>query len=231
MAHFTMGGVRVNARCESTLPGLFGAGEVTGGLHGANRCEGNALPETQVFGKIAGQVAAQYVETAKRPKPSDTLIEETIDKTMGFAEKSDGVQHFEVREKIQNIMWEKVGVVRSMEGTEKAVKEFEQIRQEDLPRLFLKNKGKLYNRELFEALETINMFQVGEAMARCAALRKESRGAHFLLDLQERDDDNFLVNAVSWLEDGEIKVRHEPVVMTRLRPEEVDKKWLDLEKE
>jgi fumarate reductase (CoM/CoB) subunit A len=229
MAHFTMGGVRVNPQCETKIRGLFGAGEVTGGLHGANRCEGNALPETQVFGKISGQVAAEYIESTPPTKPRDSLIEDTYNKIMGFSKKEDGIQHFEIRKKIQKIMWNKVGVVRTLENTEKAVKEFEQIKKEDLPRLFLKNQAKAYNRELFEALETVNMFQVGEAMAKSASLRKESRGAHYLIDLPERDDKKFLVNAITWLEGDELKIRHQPANITKLRPEEVDKKWLDLE--
>jgi succinate dehydrogenase/fumarate reductase flavoprotein subunit len=127
------------------------------------------------------------------------------------------------------MMWKQVGVVRTTEGLEKAVKEFGRMRQEDVPQLLVKYRGQRYNRELFEALETLNMVEVGEVMARSAALRKESRGAHFLRDLPERDDKNWLVNAVAQQKGGQLVIRHEPVVIRRLRPEGGREKWVDLE--
>ena len=229
MAHFTMGGVRINGRCETNVAGLYAAGEVTGGLHGANRCEGNALPETQTFGAIAGREAAQYVEASKATQTRNALVEKVKEKAFPFLNRKDGIRHFEIRKKLQDIMWRQVGVVRTTEGLEKGVEELERIRQEDLGRLFVKHTGLAYNRELFEALETINMVLVGEAMARSAVLRKESRGAHYLRDLPERDDKNWLANAIVWLEDDDLVIRHEPVVMTRLRPEGGKDKWVDQE--
>jgi fumarate reductase (CoM/CoB) subunit A len=229
MAHFTMGGVRINSRCETNLLGLYAAGEVAGGLHGANRCEGNALPETQTFGAIAGREASVYVESARGAKPEDGVVSEIMKSNLGLTQREHGIQHFEIRKKVQEMMWKQVGVVRTTEGLEKAVKEFEKIRHEDLPRLFVKYRGPSYNRELFEALETINMVQVGEVMTRSAVLRRESRGAHYLRDLPERDDKNWLVNAIARLKGDEIVIRHEPVVMTRLRPERGEEKWVDQE--
>ncbi len=229
MAHFTMGGVRINTRCETNIGGLYAAGEVTGGLHGANRCEGNALPETQTFGAIAGREASQHVESAKITKSTDALVERVKETALPFIKRTRGIQHFEIRKRVQEIMWKQVGVVRTTDGLEKAVRAFDEIKENDLPRLTLKHRGRTYNRELFEALETINMVQVGEAMARSAALRKESRGAHYLRDLPERDDRNWLVNAIVQLKDGALAIRHEPVVMTRLRPEGGEEKWVDQE--
>lgn len=229
MAHFTMGGVRINPRCETNIQGLYAAGEVTGGLHGANRCEGNALPETQTFGAIAGREAAGYAETARVSRPSDDLVKEAMKTPLALMQKKSGIQHFEIRKKVQDMMWKQVGVVRTSEGLEKAVKEFDRMRQEDVPQLLVKYRGQRYNRELFEALETLNMVEVGEVMARSAALRKESRGAHFLRDLPERNDKDWLVNAVAQRKGGQLVIRHEPVVITRLRPEGGREKWVDLE--
>lgn len=229
MAHFTMGGVRINTRCETNIQGLYAAGEVTGGLHGANRCEGNALPETQTFGAIAGREAAGYAKSAKVTKPSTSLVKEVMKTPLALMQKKNGIQHFEIRKKVQDTMWKQVGVVRTSEGLEKAVKEFDRMRQEDVPQLLVKYRGQRYNRELFEALETLNMVEVGEVMTRSAALRKESRGAHFLRDLPERNDKDWLVNAVAQRKAGQLFIRHEPVVITRLRPEGGREKWVDLE--
>lgn len=229
MAHYTMGGVRVNTKCETNIPGLYAGGEVTGGLHGANRCEGNALPETQTFGAIAGREASHYVETAKVTKPTDAMVAQTMSLILDLTQRKDGIQHFDVRKRVQETMWKHVGVVRTTQGLEEAVKEFDRIKREELPRLFVKHRGSSYNRELFEALETINMVQIGEVMTRSAALRKESRGAHYLRDIPERDDKNWLVNAIACLKDGEGAIRHEPVVMTKLRPEGGKEKWVDRE--
>ena len=229
MAHFTMGGVRINPRCETNIAGLYAAGEVTGGLHGANRCEGNALPETQTFGAIAGREASSYVESAKISRPTDAVVDKAMETTLPFLKRKDGIQHFDVRKKVQEIMWKQVGVVRTTGGLEKAVEAFDRIKHEDVGRIFVKHTGQAYNRELFEALETMNMVLVGEAMARSAVLRKESREAHYLRDLPERDDKNWLVNAIAELKGDEIVIRHEPVVMTRLRPEGGKEKWVDQE--
>jgi fumarate reductase (CoM/CoB) subunit A len=229
MAHFTMGGVRINPRCETNIQGLYAAGEVTGGLHGANRCEGNALPETQTFGAIAGREAAGYAETARVSRPSDDLVKEAMKTPLALMQKKSGIQHFEIRKKVQDMMWKQVGVVRTSEGLENAVREFDRMEQEDVPQLLVKYRGQRYNRELFEALETLNMVEVGEVMARSAALRKESRGAHFLRDLPERDDKNWLVNTVAQRKGGQLVIRHKPVVITRLRPEGGREKWVDLE--
>jgi len=229
MAHFTMGGVRINPRCETNIQGLYAAGEVTGGLHGANRCEGNALPETQTFGAIAGREAAGYAETARVSRPSDDLVKEAMKTPLALMQKKSGIQHFEIRKKVQDMMWKQVGVVRTSEGLEKAVKEFDCMKEVDVPQLLVKYRGQRYNRELFEALETLNMAEVGEVMARSAALRKESRGAHFLRDLPERNDKDWLVNAVAQRKASQLVIRHEPVVITRLRPEGGREKWVDLE--
>lgn len=229
MAHFTMGGVRINTRCETNIPGLYAAGEVTGGLHGANRCEGNALPETQTFGAIAGRAAVGYAETARVSKPSGDLVKEAMKTPLALIQKKNGIQHFEIRKKVQETMWKQVGVVRTTEGLEKAVKEFDRMKQQDVPQLLVKYRGQRYNRELFEALETLNMVEVGEVMARSAALRKESRGAHFLRDLPERNDKDWLVNAVAQRKAGQLVIRHDPVLITRLRPEGGREKWVDLE--
>jgi succinate dehydrogenase/fumarate reductase flavoprotein subunit len=148
---------------------------------------------------------------------------------LALIQRKNGIQHFEIRKKVQDTMWKQVGVVRTTEGLEKAVKEFDRMKQEDVPQLLVKCRGQRCNRELFEALETLNMVEVGEVMARSAALRKESRGAHFLRDLPERNDGDWLVNAVAQRKAGQLIIRHEPVVITRLRPEGGREKWVDLE--
>ena len=227
MAHFTMGGIRINTKCGTNIAGLYAAGEVAGGVHGANRCEGNALPETQTFGAIAGREASIHVETAKNLKPAESLVAEAMKKVAAITTREEGIQHFEIRRRVQETMWKQVGVVRTGSGLAAAVKEFDRIKHEDLPRLTVKHTGHRYNRELFEALETINMVEVGEVMARSAALRKESRGAHYLRDLPERDDENWLVNAIAKQKAGEVVIRHEPVVITKLRPRGGKTKWVD----
>jgi fumarate reductase (CoM/CoB) subunit A len=227
MAHFTMGGVRINTKCETNIAGLYAAGEVAGGLHGANRCEGNALPETQTFGAIAGREASGYVETAKDSKPTEGFVAEAMKRVLDITKRGKGIQHFEIRKRVQETMWKQVGVVRTTAGLAAAVKEFDRIKHEDLPRLMVKHQGHGYNRELFEALETLNMVEVGEVMARSAALRRESRGAHYLRDLPERDDENWLVNAIAHQKAGKVVIRHEPAVITKFRPKGGKAKWVD----
>lgn len=222
VAHFFMGGVEIDERCETGIPGLLAGGEVTAGVNGANRIEGNALAETQVFGALAGERAAEYANKAPNVCPSRDDVESRIRAVEALLERNEGLTQLEVRRKIQDIMWKAVGVVRRGDHLEKAVSDLERIRVDMVPRICVKNKQRTYNREWFEALETMNMALVAESMARSALSRKESRGAHYRTDYTKRDNENWLKNSVISLDrDGNLVLSYKPVTITKLPPMEV----------
>ncbi|GAB4244530.1 MAG: fumarate reductase subunit A [Thermoleophilia bacterium] len=218
VAHFYMGGVRCNENCATAVPGLYVAGEVTAGVNGANRIEGNALSETQVQGRIAGTMAAQWAANAGTAKVDESQAQELTGRYRALTERTEGASQLALRTEAQEIMWKYVGVVRDGEGLEKACARLSSLR-EQAEGICVRAKVKEVNKELVEAIETQNLITVAEAMAVAALARKETRGSHYRRDFANEDDPQWLVNSIVSLADGQIKLRHEPVDFCYLRPD------------
>ena len=183
-AHHFMGGLKINPDASSSLKNLFGAGEVCGGVHGANRLGGNALADTQVFGKIAG-VSASEAAKATEIKTNDEQVQEEASRIESLIKKGS-IKPQEFKENIKNLMWEKVAIVREEKTLNEALKELQKM-QENLDKLDVSDK-KQYNTELMTALEVINMVEICILIVKSAILRRESRGAHFRSDFPETID-------------------------------------------
>ncbi len=181
-AHFFMGGVRINTDCETTLPGLFACGEVSGGAHGANRLSGNALTETQVFGAIAGRTAAQFARSRASTTIDLSQANPIIERIQQLSASSDGLCPFKLREQLQQLAWRQVGVIRDQDGLEKALTTLKSWETEALPKLRVRTDADHYNTELVKALEFENMIQVLKATTISAMMRRESCGAHYRVD-------------------------------------------------
>jgi fumarate reductase (CoM/CoB) subunit A len=211
-AHFFMGGVRINEKCETNLEGLYAAGEVSGGVHGANRMGGNALVEIIVFGARAGRYAAEYAKRADWIEPEEAPIKEEHDRLYGFF-KSEGVAPKTVMDKIATFMAENVGVGRTGTDIKKALSEIESLRADVLPKLRAP-QGLRFNLGWIEAIQVPYMVDVAEMIARSALFRTESRGAHYREDYPETDP--------KWLNHTRIKKNMElgtvPVIITKLNP-------------
>jgi succinate dehydrogenase/fumarate reductase flavoprotein subunit len=133
-AHFFMGGVRIKERCETNIEGLYAAGEVSGGVHGANRMGENALVEIIVLGARASRYAAEYAKRADWIEPEEAPIKEEHDRLYGFF-KIEGVAPKTVMDKIATFMAEYVGVGRRGTDLMKALSEIESLRADVLPKL------------------------------------------------------------------------------------------------
>ena len=217
-SHFFMGGVRVDASGATTLEGLYGAGEVSGGVHGANRLSGNACTQIVVQGKRAGAAAAEYASSAEQPKLEEDKVEMLRKEYIASLERKEGVNPYEIRKKMHKISWEKVGILRSGEGLKEALGEIEQICQIDLPQVFCRSKDRIYNREWMEALQLRNMLTVLKAVALSAQERRESRGAHYRKDFPKMNNREWLRNIVAGNHKGEMTLATIPVVITRFTP-------------
>jgi len=213
VAHFFMGGIKIDENCYTGVPGLLAAAETTSGVHGANRIEGNALTETQVFGSIAGENAARDAQKMKsHPDVSGKNIEQCIGEYKRMFEHMEGGdRYFALRKQIQKTMWESVGVVRSNDKLEPAVTKLSEMRRAMLKNTYIKDNSKHFNREFLEAIETKNMLIQAEAMALSAFERKESRGAHYRLDYPEENNAEWLVNITVKLENEDLIVEQTPV--------------------
>lgn len=184
-AHHFMGGVKINENCESSIANLYAAGEASGGVHGANRLGGNALADTQVFGKIAGENAAKAAKTVDFEENPEMFKAEE-DRITGLI-KDGSIKPQELKKRIKKLMWEKVSIIRNEKNLNEALKELMEM-EKSLNDLKVEDK-KQYNTDLQTALEVINMVQIATLVVKSAILRRESRGAHFREDYPETKDE------------------------------------------
>jgi len=218
-AHHFMGGVQINESAETNIPGLYAAGEVTGGVHGGNRLGGNALADTQVFGRRAGENAAKHALKNSMLPVDRKQISREIRRAQKFLKKKEGVRPVEVKGKLTSLMWDKVGIFRTGREIQEAIVEIERVKEKELPKLCIMDSKTRYNREWVEALEIENLVTVAEMVARAALMREESRGAHYRRDFPKTDNQNWFVNIVIRQERGRMVFEKVPVVTTIMKPE------------
>lgn len=215
--HYSNGGIKVNERTETNIPGFFAGGECIGGMMGANRLSGNAFMEFFIWGYRAGRFAAEYALNSGEVNVNDQQVEKLREKIFAPLERNNGIKPIKFRRQLQKLAWEKVGIVRSGEGLNFAIREIKQM-WNDIPCQFVSSKSKTYNREWFEALENENMLLCLELAARAALIRKESRGAHYRTDFPKTDYINWTKNIIVKLEDSKAKFMIVPAVITTFPP-------------
>ena len=184
-AHHFMGGLKINTDASTSLKNLFGAGEVCGGVHGANRLGGNALADTQVFGKIAGESASEIAHKTSIKTNDDFVLKEAL-RIEGLIKKGS-IKANDFKEKIKQLMWENVAIIRDEKSLNYALKELMSMR-DDLDSIDVSDEVE-YNTSLITALEVINMVEICILIVKSAILRRESRGAHFRSDYPESKDE------------------------------------------
>ncbi len=178
ICHFTMGGIAIDEWGQTDVEGLYAAGEVVGGVHGANRHGGNALTSALVFGARAGRKAAEYAREMSAIKPSG--FEEELQRYEGL--RGEGVKAEELLERLRRLMWSKVGILREKDGLKEALKEIEEMRDE------AEEVKAATRREMLRALELPMALDTAEMICRSALRRTESRGAHYRVDYPEEDE-------------------------------------------
>ncbi|OLC73244.1 MAG: fumarate reductase/succinate dehydrogenase flavoprotein subunit [Gemmatimonadetes bacterium 13_1_40CM_4_69_8] len=176
--HYVMGGVKVDAESQmSTVPGLFAAGEVAGGMHGANRLGGNSLSDLLVFGRRAGQHAAELAKRRGRPPASPrAAVDAAVQGALAPFERPTGENPFAVQAALQDVMQRKAGIVRDRSGLEQTLAELERLTER--ARHVGIAGSREYNPGWHTALDLRSLLAVSEMTARAALERTESRGAH-----------------------------------------------------
>jgi succinate dehydrogenase / fumarate reductase flavoprotein subunit len=211
--HYVMGGVEVEPdSAQSRVPGLYAAGEVAGGMHGANRLGGNSLGDLLVFGKRAGEHAADYAKGlgGSRPAVSDADVDAAAKEDLKPFETEGGENPYTVHQELQNVMQDLVGIIR-VESELVAAQEKIEAFKERISRLTVEGHRQ-YNPGWNLAMDLRNMLLVSEAVAKAANERKESRGGHTRDDFPETDygywgHQNLIVELA---EDGNhVNVRHQ----------------------
>jgi len=213
-AHFHMGGVRIDAGCRTSIAGLLAAGEDTGGVHGANRLGGNGVAESTVFGAIAGETAAAYCRA--HPLPAFDRAEADAAAARAARFLRPGRSPYALRQRLDALMWEKGGLVRDAAGLMEAAAELRQFKAA------LESVGvpgdRAYNPGWQEALDVESLLTVAPLLVASAALRTESRGAHYRDDYPQPDDAHWLRRVVVRKAGDDLALSTEPVRFARLRP-------------
>jgi succinate dehydrogenase / fumarate reductase flavoprotein subunit len=226
-AHYAMGGLptdvegRVILNEESrVIPGFYAAGEAACvSVHGANRLGTNSLVDLVVFGRRAGKHVLDFIPDAELPPlpadPEFTARAQIAD----LLNRPKGERASELREAMQEVMMDKVSVVRDATGLTAAKEEINRIRLA-YNHVAIDDRGTCFNTDLSEALELGCMIDCAEAIVAGALAREESRGAHYREDFQTRDDKNWLAHTLVYRTSGGLQMRKKPVTITEFEPKE-----------
>ncbi len=209
--HYSMGGVRVEAETAmSCVPGLFAAGEVAGGMHGANRLGGNSLSDLVVFGRRAGLSASEFAKKNSQAKINEKEIEKAEKEVTSFFENS-GENPYTVHMELQDLMQANVGIFRIEDDIQKAISGLSKLKEKAKK---IKIEGsRMYNPGWHMAYDLQNMIMYAEAIARAAIQRKESRGAHSRIDYPDpNSNDATWTSLVKLGTNGEMVVEKAPVI-------------------
>jgi succinate dehydrogenase / fumarate reductase flavoprotein subunit len=213
--HYVMGGVEVDAdSAATTVPGLYAAGEVSGGMHGSNRLGGNSLSDLLVFGKRAGEYAARYVdELGARPAGSSADVEAAVTTALAPLEREGGENPYDLWHELQTVMQDLVGIIRRKHELEESLKRLADLRERIAK--VTATGGRRYNPGWHLALDLRNMLVVSECTAMAALAREESRGGHTREDFPAMDPRWRMVNLVCSVEGDEVRLTEQPVPTMR----------------
>ncbi len=216
-AHYMMGGVEFNPDCTTELPGLFVAGEDAGGVHGANRLGGNGVANSTVFGAVAGDTMAAWVKKEARLRdPDQAAIIEAIARCEPKAAGPHGSLE-PLRERLYEMMWEKVGIIRDAAGLKSALSELSAI-AEELSNTGIADANRAFSLTWHDWLNLKSLVATSQAIAQAALAREDSRGAHYREDFPESGPLEGSWYTRSQLEGGRIAIGKVPVAFTRVRP-------------
>jgi succinate dehydrogenase / fumarate reductase flavoprotein subunit len=216
--HYMMGGIRVDAEtAQSTIPGLYAAGEAAAGLHGANRLGGNSLSDLLVFGRRSGKAAAEYAKSAPASALDSSQLE-AAEREMLAPFAHNGEYPYEIHRDLQEIMQSLVGIFRTDEDLRKALGSLEHFK----PRVASVriDGSRMFNPGWHLTQDLKSMLLISEAVARSALARQESRGAHSRLDYPKLDEAWGKKNNIISEQGGTMTLRQEAV---REMPEDLQK--------
>ena len=226
-AHYAMGGIPTNVYGEvlldenkTVVPGLFAAGECACvSVHGANRLGCNSLLDIVVFGKHAGQRAAEYANGADFAA-LPTAPEQPARAALEVFYKGDGAEKvFDLANEMKHEMFANMGVFRIEEGMKHALAKIRELK-ERIKHIKVSDSGKIFNMELINAWELNNLLELAEVTTVSALARQESRGGHAREDFPKRDDANWLKHTLAYKKDGKVELKYKTVAITKYQPKE-----------
>ncbi len=227
-AHYQMGGVRIDTHCQSNLKGLLVCGEDAGGVHGANRLGGNGICDSTVYGRRAGDVAAALASEEDIHPYQETEAERM---RMGWLRpflRESGENVYEIRDEIEDLMWEKAGLLRTgnklTEAAERLDYFLEKIDSANVAHRYLAH----YNMEWNNIIDVTNLITVCRMVVNSARCREESRGAHYREDFPETDNEKWLINIYQTKGEGfHLNLTQKPVVLNRFRRDDIEDRFFE----
>jgi fumarate reductase flavoprotein subunit len=222
-SHYQMGGVKIDIHCRSNLKGLLVAGEDAGGTHGANRLGGNGICDSTVFGRRAGDMAAELALQENLHPFRESQAEAIRMRWLRPFLNESGQDIYPIRDEIKNLMWEKVGLVRTGKQMEEAIGRLGDLAQ-DVDRTRVENRQLVrYNMEWHNIIDVTNSIAVCTMVAHSALRREESRGAHYREDFTGTDNKDWLVNIyLARKGERDMELTTKPVNLTRLKMEDLE---------
>ncbi|GAA0718599.1 fumarate reductase/succinate dehydrogenase flavoprotein subunit [Dactylosporangium roseum] len=215
--HYVMGGVEVDAdSTAAAVSGLFAAGEVSGGMHGSNRLGGNSLSDLLVFGKRAGEFAANYATETGRRRPSAAAVDAAVETALAPLTRGEGGENpYTLHHELQEIMGTLVGIIRREGELQESIGRLAELK-ERVKKVGV-GGGRKYNPGWHLALDLRNMLVVSECTAKAALERTESRGGHTREDHPKMDPNWRRVNLVCSLDGEDVRLERKPLPV--MRPE------------
>jgi len=218
-SHYQCGGIYINERGESSVPGLYACGECEGNFQGANRLAGSALCDTQTMGAQVGGCAADDAKKNELLEPDKSSVNEQLDMVKNFlSDKKQKVRPVFLKEEILKAMDEYVAPFRSGKGLEKGLSIIQALRNE-VDKVSVPDVGR-YNLELREAIETKLAVDAAQLTIGSALFRTESRGHHNRTDYPETDNKNWRCHTIVRDDGGKPAYSKRDVIYTRLKPED-----------
>ena len=226
-AHYAMGGIPTDIHAQvvaddrhTVVPGLYAAGECACvSVHGANRLGTNSLLDIIVFGKEAGQRAAEYASQSSLPSLPPRPEADTLARLEALRSADGKERAADLRSELQRTMFDDVGVFRTAQGMQQAVTKVGEFKDR-YRHVKVSDTGKVFNTELLEAWELGCLLDLADVTAVSALARMESRGAHAREDYPKRDDANWLKHTLAYAEDGKVRLAYKPVTITKYEPKE-----------
>lgn len=196
-AHYAMGGIDTNVKCETPIEGLYAAGEAQCvSVHGANRLGGNSLLDIVVFGHVAGLEAVRYAEGADFVKGGEEIIKDEEKRIADLMSRESKETLGDLRAELGEIMFKHFGVFKNESEMQEGYNKLKNLIERAHTNLGVEDKSKVFNLDLQATLEFFNLLDIADVLAFASLQRKESRGSFYRDDYPKRDDENYLYHSV-----------------------------------
>ena len=211
-AHYAMGGIDTDVKCETTIKGVYAAGESQCvSVHGANRLGGNSLLDIVVFGKVAGEEAIKFARENDFAKGGEEQVTKENEYIQELFDRESKETLGDLRDELGQIMFHHFGVFKTGEEMSEGYEKLMKLKERAYSNLSVEDKSKVFNTDLVSLFEFYNLVDLAEVIAITSLDRKESRGSFSRYDYNKRDDENYLYHSMVTSEDGELKLSKKDV--------------------